>query len=85
LAAAGLKDIKAETITETLEFQTGRELWDWLVSSNPIAEMMLGSLNLTNDERGVLQQALEKMVRGRAGGSGPAKLTNPVHIGIGTK
>ena len=36
-------------------------------------------------ERGLIQQALEKMVRERAGGSGPAKLTNPVHIGVGTK
>ena len=42
LAAAGLKDIKVETITETTEFQTGKELWDWLVSSNPIVEMVLG-------------------------------------------
>ena len=60
LAAAGLKDVKVETITETTEFKTGKELWDWLVSSNPIVEMVLGSLNLTNDERGVIQQALER-------------------------
>lgn len=85
LAAVGLKDIRVETITETTEFQTGKELWDWLVWSNPIVEMVLGSLNLTNDERGVIQQALEEMVRERAGGSGAAKLTNPIHIGIGTK
>jgi ubiquinone/menaquinone biosynthesis C-methylase UbiE len=85
LATAGLNDIKVETIIETLEFQTGRELWDWLVSSNPIAEMVLGSLNLTNDERVMIQEELENMVRERAGGRGPAKLTNPVHIGVGTK
>ena len=70
LAAAGLKDIKVETITETMEFQSGKELWEWLVSSNPIVEMVLGSLNLTNDERDVIQQALEKMVRERAGSNG---------------
>ena len=85
LAAAGLKDIKVETITETTEFQTGKELWDWLVWSNPIVEMVLGGLNLTSDERGVIQQALEQLVRERAGGSGPAVLTNPINIGIGTK
>jgi SAM-dependent methyltransferase len=84
-ATAGLKDTKVETITETTEFQTGKELWDWLVWSNPIVEMVLGSLNLTNDERGVIQQALEKMVRERAGGSGAARLTNPINIGVGTK
>jgi hypothetical protein len=42
-------------------------------------------LNLTSDERGVAQQTLEKMVRERSGGSGAAKLTNPVNIGVGTK
>ena len=84
-ASAGLKDIKAETITETTEFQTGKELWDWLVWSNPIVETVLAGLNVTSDERGVIQQALEKLVRERAGGSGAAKLTNPINIGIGTK
>jgi ubiquinone/menaquinone biosynthesis C-methylase UbiE len=84
-ATAGLKDIKVETITETTEFQTGKELWDWLVWSNPIVEMVLDGLNLTNDERGVIQKALEEMVRERAAGSGAAKLTNPINIGVGTK
>jgi Methylase involved in ubiquinone/menaquinone biosynthesis len=84
-AAAGLRNIKVETINETTEFRTGQELWDWLVWSNPIVEMVLGSLHLTNDERGVVRQALEKMVRDRAGGSGVARLTNPINIGVGTK
>jgi hypothetical protein len=85
LATAGLKGIEVETITETTGFQSGKELWDWLVWSNPIVEMVLGGLNLTGDERGVIQQALEKLVRERARGSGPAVLTNPINIGIGTK
>ena len=84
-ATAGLKDIKVETITETTEFQTGKELWDWLVWSNPIVELVLGSPSLTNDERSVIQQALDRMVCERAGGSGAAKLTNPINIGIGTR
>jgi ubiquinone/menaquinone biosynthesis C-methylase UbiE len=85
LAAAGLKDIKVESIIETLEFTTGRALWDWLVWSNPIVEMVLGSLNLTDDERGGIRQSLEMLVRERAGGGGIAKLTNPINIGVGTK
>jgi hypothetical protein len=84
-ATAGLSDIKVETIIETTEFQTGKELWDWLVWSNPIVEVVLGSLNLTDAERGVIQQALEQMVRERAGGRGAAELTNPINIGVGTK
>jgi ubiquinone/menaquinone biosynthesis C-methylase UbiE len=85
LAAAGLKDVEVETVTETTEHATGKDLWEWLVWSNPIVETVLGSLSLTDDERVVIQRALEKMVRERAGGSGPARLTNPVHIGVGTK
>jgi hypothetical protein len=84
-ATAGLQDLKVETITETTEFQSGKELWDWLVWSNPIVEMVHGSLNLTNGESGVIQQALEKMVRERAGCKGATKLTNPINIGVGTK
>ena len=84
-ATTGLKDIKVETITETTEFRTGKDLWEWLVWSNPIVEMVLGSLDLADDERGVIQQALDRMVRDRAGVGGAAKLTNPINIGIGTK
>lgn len=85
LATAGLKDIRVETITETTEFRTGLNLWDWLVWSNPIVGMVLGDLNLSADEIGVVQQALEGLVRERSGGSGAAKLTSPINIGIGSK
>lgn len=85
LAGAGLRDVVVETVTETTEFQSGAELWDWIVWSNPIVEEVLGSLQLAADERGTIQQALEEMVRERAGGGGPARLSNPVHIGTGTK
>jgi hypothetical protein len=82
---AGLKDVKVEAITEAIEFRTGKELWNWLLSSNPIVEGVLGDLDLTSDERGAIGDALESMVRERAGGSGPAVLTSPINIGIGTK
>lgn len=85
LAAAGLKDVVVETITESTTFRTGQELWDWLIWSNPIVDTVLGSLNLTNDERGVVQQTLELMVRERAGDGTAAELTNPINIGVGTK
>jgi ubiquinone/menaquinone biosynthesis C-methylase UbiE len=85
LAAAGLNEITVETITETTEFQTGKELWDWLVWSNPIVGMVLGELNLSADQLVVAQEALEGLVRERAGGSSRAALTNPINIGMGTK
>lgn len=85
LVAAGLKDVTVEIITETTEHKTGKDLWEWLVWSNPIVEMVLGRLSLTNDERSVVQQTLEKMVRERAGGRPAARLTNPVNIGVGIR
>jgi len=85
LAQAALKDVRVETITETLEFETGKQLWDWLVNSNPIAGAILAELNLTEEQKPVVQKALDSMVRERSGGSGPAVLTNPINIGIATK
>ena len=85
LSAAGLKGVEVETITEATEFRSGSELWDWLVWSNPIVELVLGSLKLTNGERDVIQQALDRLVRERAGRGEAARLTNPINIGIGTK
>jgi ubiquinone/menaquinone biosynthesis C-methylase UbiE len=85
LAAAGLKNVKVETITETTEFQSGGVLWEWVIWSNPIAEAVLEELSLTDGERTVIQQTLEMLVRKRAGESGSALLSNPINIGIGTK
>ncbi len=85
LGKAGLKNIRVETITEKLEFQSGQQLWDWLTNSNPIVGMVLAELSLANEQRAVVRQALDDMVRKRSGGSGPAVLTNPINIGIGTK
>lgn len=84
-AAAGLKDVRVETVTEATEFESGKALWDWIVSSNPIVECVLGALTLTKDETEAVTQALDTMVRDRAGSNGAATLTNPINIGIGTK
>ena len=85
LGEAGLKDIRVETITEKLEFQSGQQLWDWLTNSNPIVGTVLADLSLTKEQRALVQQALDDMIRKRSGGNGPAVLTNPINIGIGTK
>jgi ubiquinone/menaquinone biosynthesis C-methylase UbiE len=85
LTAAGLCDIQVETIIEATAFRTGIELWEWLIYSNPIVEAVLESLSLTADETGAIQQALSRRLQARAAGKGVAELTNPIHIGIGTK
>ena len=83
LANAGLKDIRVETGTENLEFQSGKHMWDWVTNSNPIGAGLVA--DLTEEQRAAAQQALDGMLRQRSGGSGPAVLTSPVHIGIGAK
>jgi ubiquinone/menaquinone biosynthesis C-methylase UbiE len=85
MAYAGLKAVRVETTTATLEFQSGQQLWDWLTNSNPIVGMVLGQLDLKSEQIAIVRQALEDMVRERAGGSGTAVLTNPINIGVGTK
>jgi hypothetical protein len=86
LASAGLRDVHVETVTESTDHESAESLWDWIVSSNPIAERVLRSkLGITDDERRVVRQTLGLMFRERADGAAVATLTNPVNIGIGTK
>lgn len=85
LGAAGLRDIMVESFAETLVFPTGHDLWSWLVSSNPVVEAVLAALNIAGDEAAAIEQALEEMVRQRAGNDESARLTVAVNIGIGRK
>lgn len=82
LVAAGLRDASVETITETLEFASGRHMWDWVTQSNPVGEALVA--DKTPDERAAIREALDDALRGRAGDDGVARLTNPVHIALGT-
>jgi hypothetical protein len=72
-----------ETVTQQMKFASGKALWDWVVNSNPIGAMLVA--DLTEAHEAAVQRALDGMLRERAGGSGPAILTDPNHIGIGTK
>lgn len=83
LQEAGLDGVRVETVTEDLEFDSGRQLWDWLMNSNPIPGALVA--DTTKEQRVAAWKELDEMLRKRAGGSDPAVLTNPVHIGIGTK
>jgi ubiquinone/menaquinone biosynthesis C-methylase UbiE len=83
MAKAGLKDIRVETITQEMEFQSGKHMWDWVVNSNPIGATLVA--DLTEEQEAAVQQALDDMLRERSEGIGPAVLTDPNHIGIGTK
>jgi ubiquinone/menaquinone biosynthesis C-methylase UbiE len=85
LARAGLKSIEVETISEQTEFGSGERMWDWLLHSNPIVGSILADLDLTEGAISVVREQLDVLVRERSGASGPAVLTAPINIGIGTK
>jgi SAM-dependent methyltransferase len=83
LTDAGLKDVRVERTAERPAFASGQEMWDWLYHGNPIAEVVVGSLS--DEEQATLRQVLDGMLRERVGEDGRAVITNPVHIGIGTR
>jgi len=85
LTTAGLVDVTVETVVESTRFASGADLWEWIVSSNPIVEMILGTLSIGARERGIVRQSMIDAVREQAGNDGTIILTNPVHIGIGTR
>ena len=84
LIDAGLKDVTVNTANqERLELRSGQELWDWCLGSNPIPGMLVA--DLTDAQRADVIQVLDGMVRERSGSGGPAVLTAPLNIGVGTK
>jgi ubiquinone/menaquinone biosynthesis C-methylase UbiE len=84
LIDAGLKDVVVDTThEERVEFRSGQQMWDWVLNSNPIAGMIVG--DLTPEQQVTVRQVLDRMIRERSGGHGPAVLTAPLNIGVGQK
>jgi ubiquinone/menaquinone biosynthesis C-methylase UbiE len=84
LVAAGLTRVAVETITECTQFQSGAHLWDWLVHSNPLVTAILAELALDADQIVTVREAVDRLVRERAGTSGVATLRASVNIGTAT-
>jgi ubiquinone/menaquinone biosynthesis C-methylase UbiE len=84
LIDAGLTDVTVDTNhQERITVRTGQQLWDWCLGSNPIPGMLVA--DLTDEQRADIIRVLDGMVRERSGGNGPAVLTAPLNIGVGTK
>ncbi len=84
LIDAGLRDVTVDTNHhERITVRTGQQLWDWTIGSNPIPGILVA--DLTDRQRADIIQVLDGMVRERSGGDGPAVLTAPLNIGVGTK
>ncbi|WP_158846098.1 class I SAM-dependent methyltransferase [Saccharothrix deserti] len=81
---AGLKDVIVDTShQERIEVRTGQQLWDWLLGGNPIPSALVA--DFTDEQRDDIIRVLDGMVRERAAHNGPAVLTAPLNIGVGTK
>ena len=84
LTDAGLKNVVVDTThEERVEFGSGQQLWDWVLNSNPIAGMIVG--DLMPGQQATVRQVLDRMIRERSDGHGPAVLTAPLNIGVGQK
>jgi SAM-dependent methyltransferase len=84
LITAGLRDVTVDTSNrERITVRTGQQLWDWCIGGNPIPGMLVA--DLTDRQRADIIQVIDGMVRERSGGNGPAVLTAPLNIGVGTK
>jgi SAM-dependent methyltransferase len=84
LIDAGLTNVTVDTShQERITIRTGQQLWDWTIGGNPIPGMLVA--DLTDRQREDIIQVLDGMIRERSGGNGPAVLTAPLNIGVGTK
>lgn len=84
LIDAGLTDVTVDTShQERITVRTGQQLWDWTVGSNPVPGKLVA--DLTDRQRSDIIGVLDGMIRERSGGNGPAVLTAPLNIGVGTK
>jgi hypothetical protein len=54
-----------------------------VLGGNPIPGMLVS--DLTDQQRSDVIEVLDRMVRERSDGNGPAVLTAPLNIGVGTK
>lgn len=84
LTESGLKNVAVDTShQERIEVRSGQQLWNWTVGSNPIPGQLLA--DLTDEQRADVARVLDGMIRERSGDNGPAVLTAPLNIGVGTK
>lgn len=83
MAEAGLKNLRVDTVTWTMEFRSTTHLWDVVTNSNPLGAELIS--DLTHEQTAEVQQVLGNKLHERSGGSGPSVLTARMNIGIGTK
>ncbi|MFP3947304.1 MAG: class I SAM-dependent methyltransferase [Gemmatimonadota bacterium] len=81
MRAAGARDVRVETINHRVPFESGRHLWNVFTNSNPIGEHLVA--DLPEEGKTAAIEILERMIRQRSGGGGPAVLENMIHVAVG--
>lgn len=82
LAGSGLHDVRVDTITWDMAFDSVQQLWQVFGSSNPIGAQLIAGLD--PEQRADVTQVLEGMLRERSAGAPGAVLHAAVNIGTGT-
>lgn len=82
MSHTGLGAVQVDTVMELQEFHSPAHLWNWVANSNPIGAKLTGGLS--PEDAASVREVLAGMLLERSGGNGPAQLTNPINIAIGT-
>lgn len=83
LAAAGLSDVRVQTLAHEMRFDSGRHMLDALSASNPLADAMVSGV--PSHQRDAAAGVLDGMLRERSGGGPGGTVRAEVHIGTGTR
>lgn len=79
---AGLRDIRIETTSHGVEYESAEDLWKWVINSNPIGAGWVADLNA--EQETAVKRVLDDMLRERAGENKTAVLINQSNIGVGS-
>jgi ubiquinone/menaquinone biosynthesis C-methylase UbiE len=80
---AGLRNVQVTPVIHKLIFRSGKEMWNWVTSSNPIVTKMISGMD--HMERIRVCQILDEMMLEHSGEGDTAILEAAVNIGIGEK
>lgn len=82
MTTAGLREVRIDTITWEMAFDSVQHLWQVFTASNPIGAQMVAGLS--GEQRAEVTHVLEGMLRERSAGAPGAVLRAEVNVGIGT-
>ena len=82
---ANLTKIQIVRFTESLEFKTGEQLWNWILHGNPIPQHIISELQLSQDQIAEIIGQLHQMIHEKINIGHSPFITNEINIGIGVK